>query len=417
LNKNLAISSCKFLLLLTAIVAVVSCEKKSDREQLRFLSTSIDSLLNTVPDFSGVVLVAREGRPFYHKGFGYRNFETKDPIDTNSVFELASVSKQFTAMVIMLLCNDGKLKYDDPIDKFIPALPYPGITIRHLLNHTSGLPDYQAIMDQYWDKNKIADNDDNIAYLKKYRPERNFSPGEKFEYSNTGYMLLASIAEQCSGEDFIELCRDRIFSPLHMDKTAIRTKEAKLKLPDMAWGHLFVEEKRRYIHADSFPEFNYTIWLGNRKGPGRVSSTAGDLLKWDRALSGNALVPDRILAEAFSPAVLNNGSRSNYGFGWSIREDPEHGKIVFHTGDNPGVSTMIARYLDKKLTVIMLCNNGHPKFGTLATSVQKIILAQRMSNVERRMSNIEVAGKTQTLRELQQAGTSPDSHREKLEIF
>jgi CubicO group peptidase (beta-lactamase class C family) len=256
----------KLLTLLFFSCLMLSCQKQKE-EEASSLSSRIDSLFATTPDFSGVALIADHGKPLYHKAFGYRNFETKDPMDTAAIFELASVSKQFTAMIIMMLKEEGKLSYDDPIEKYIPNLPYSGITLRHLLNHTSGLPDYQEVMNQHWDKTKAAGNKDNIEYLITYHPAKLFEPGERYEYSNTGYMLLGSVVEIVSGKDFIDFINERIFKPVQMNNTDIRTKEEKVTLPNMAWGHLYVKEKQRYVRADSFPEFNYSIWLGNRKGP------------------------------------------------------------------------------------------------------------------------------------------------------
>ena len=363
----------KIILVVLVSIVLLSCQSKWDVVTEGILSTKLDSLFNTVPDFSGVVLIADKGHPIYHKAFGYRYFETKEAQDTASVFELASVTKQFTAMIIMMLREDGKLEYDDLVEKYIPGLPYQGITIRHLLNHTSGLPDYQAVMDQHWDKTKIAGNNDNIDYLKKYKPAKLFEPGSKYEYSNTGYMLLASIAEKVSGKDFIQLSRENIFIPLSMTSTDIRTKAEKQELKNIAWGHLYVPEKHRYVHADSFPQFNYTIWLGNRKGPGRISSTSSDLLKWDRALYSENLVKRETLEEAFKPARLNNDSLSYYGFGWSIVPSTPLGKMVHHSGDNPGYKTHIIRYINADKTVILLCNNGHEKFDAILNDIVREI--------------------------------------------
>jgi CubicO group peptidase (beta-lactamase class C family) len=131
------------ILILLAIV--IGCQMKPDQKsEGNTLTTKIDSIFTSLPDFSGVVLFADKGEPIYHKAFGVRSFETNVPIELNDIFELASVSKQFTAMTIMMLQQEGKLQYDDPIEKYLPGLTYQGITIRHLLNHTSGLPDYQA---------------------------------------------------------------------------------------------------------------------------------------------------------------------------------------------------------------------------------------------------------------------------------
>ncbi|MEX2232068.1 MAG: serine hydrolase domain-containing protein [Cyclobacteriaceae bacterium] len=168
----------KYLMTLLALIALVSCHPAKQTSE-RSISKNLDSLFNNAGDFSGVVLIAENGIPIYHKAFGYKNFETKIQLDTTDIFELASVSKQFTSMIIMILQEQGLLDYDDAIAKYIPGLPYHGITIRHLLNHTSGLPDYQAIMDQNWDKSKVAGNEENIEYLKKYHPKEYFMPGEK----------------------------------------------------------------------------------------------------------------------------------------------------------------------------------------------------------------------------------------------
>ena len=296
-------------------------------------------------------------------------------MDTTAIFELASVSKQFTAMIIMMLMEEGLLTYDDDIAKYVPDLPYHGITIRHLLNHTSGLPDYQAVMDEHWDKSKVAGNAENIEYLIRYHPEPYFSPGEKYDYSNTGYMLLASIAEKASGKDFVDLCREKIFRPIGMTQTDIRSKHDKKKLHNMAWGHLWVPEKNIYLHADSFPAFNYSIWLGNRKGPGRMSSTASDLLKWDQALYNKKLVANETMEEAFTPGVLSNGSRTGYGFGWRIGTHPVLGRKIFHTGDNPGYKTIIVRYIDTSKTLILFCNNAHADFDAITQFVEASLAA------------------------------------------
>ena len=332
----------------------------------------LDSLFAAQKDFSGVVLIAERGKPVYQKAFGFREFENQVPLQTSDIFELASVSKQFTAMIIMMLKEKGKLNYDDSVSKYL-EIPYKGITIRNLLTHTSGLPDYQDIMDKYWDKTKVAGNAECIEYLNKYSPPKHFEPGEKYEYSNTGYMLLASIAEKASGKDFIELCRKWVFKKLKMKSTDIRTLEEKKATKNFAIGHIYVEERNKYVRADSFPSSNYTIWLGNRKGPGRISSTAADLLKWDNALYTEKLVRQSTLQEAFTPMKLNDGSFSNYGFGWELRNDPSFGKIVQHNGDNPGYKTQIIRYIDKKKTMIILNNNAHRDFNSIIKQLEALL--------------------------------------------
>ncbi|MHA7130641.1 serine hydrolase domain-containing protein [Algoriphagus namhaensis] len=307
--------------------------------------------------FSGVVLVAEDGKVLFEKAAGYRSFEDQIPLETTDIFELASVSKQFTAMMVMMCSEKGLLDLDDPVDKFI-NIPYPGITIRHLLTHTSGLPDYQAIMDAHWDKNQVAGNPDILDYLRRYAPPANFAPGERYEYSNTGYVLLGSIVEAATGGDFVDLSTAWIFEPLGMTATAIRSLEAKAAVDNFAAGHL-QDENGKYVNANNFRSSDYTIWLGNRKGPGRVSSNAQDLLKWDQALYTKKLVSEEMLAQAFSPYRLNDETRSYYGFGWDLEPKSPFGKMVSHTGDNPGYKTIIVRYIEENKTIIILNNNAH----------------------------------------------------------
>jgi CubicO group peptidase (beta-lactamase class C family) len=352
------------LLMMMAVTAVVLGQRAA-------LQAAVDSAV--AKGFSGVVLVAKKGKPVLKAVHGYRHFESKEPLQFDDVFELASVSKQFTAMMIMMLAEEGKLRYDDTLGSFI-SLPYPGITIRHLLTHTSGLPDYQAVMDAHWDKNKIAGNEDCIDLLRKYAPPALFKPGEQYEYSNTGYLLLASIVEKVGGEDFISMMRRRIFKPLRMRHTDIRTLEAKAAMPNFAAGHL-KDSTGAYVNANKFRSSDYTVWLGNRKGPGRISSTATDLLRWDRALYRQKLVSAATLAEAFTATRLNNGQLSDYGFGWDLEQHPQLGRIVKHDGDNPGYKTQIIRCLDRRYTIIVLCNNAHPSMTPLVAALVAALAA------------------------------------------
>ena len=158
-----------------------------------------------------------------------------------------------------------------------------------------------------------------------------------------------------------------------MKSTDIRTLEEKKATKNFAIGHIYVEERKKYVRADSFPSSNYTIWLGNRKGPGRISSTADDLLKWDKALYTEKLVKQSTLQDAFTPMKLNDGSFFNYGFGWELRNDPVLGKMVQHNGDNPGYKTQIIRFIDKKKTIIVLNNNAHRNFVSIIQQLEAVL--------------------------------------------
>lgn len=335
------------------------------------LKPSMDSLVNAAEGFSGVVLVANRGSSVYLGAVGRRDYRTGAPMDTASIFELASISKTFTAAVVLRLVQDGKLGLEDPIERFIGVFPYKGITIRHLLNHTSGLPDYQEVMDQHWDKSRVAGNDDCIEYLIRYHPAPLFLPGERYAYSNTGYLLLATIAERASGTEFTELMRARFLDPLHMEKTRFRTLDQKSSLPDLAWGFI-PDEKGVPVSADSFPSSNYTIWLGNRKGPGRISSTASDLLKWDQSFYSGKLLDTVLVSDAYRPARLLNDSLTAYGFGWEIRQVNGR-RMVGHSGNNPGYRTLLLRDIGRNRTVILLSNNSYEKLDDLAAGAFNLL--------------------------------------------
>ncbi len=326
--------------------------------------------------FSGVLLVAQTGKPLVYHATGYRNFEKKIKLKKTDLFELASVSKQFTSMLIMKLESEGRIRYEDTLGKYIPGLPYHQITIRHLLTHTSGLPDYQAIMDAYWDKSRIAGNADAIDYLKRYPQVIHFRPGENYQYSNTGYLLLASIVEAVTGQDFIDLVHQWIFKPLSMKNAGFRTPESRKQIKIFARGHIYEGEKKQYTDADSFPSSNYTIWLGHRKGPGRISASAEDLLKWDQALYTDKIINPSGLKPAFTPYTLTNGRVSNYGFGWVINPASGLGLLVHHSGDNPGYRTHIMRYVDKGYTVILLNNNSNERMEAILGQVESILMKQ-----------------------------------------
>ncbi|MGL6267807.1 MAG: serine hydrolase domain-containing protein, partial [Chitinophagaceae bacterium] len=161
--------------------------------------------------------------------------------------------------------------------------------------------------------------------------------------------------------------------PLNMHSTDIRTLEKKASTENFALGHIYVNDSERYVRADLFPSSDYTIWLGNRKGPGRISSTAEDLLKWDQALYTGKLIKPETLDQAFTPGTLNDGKSINYGFGWMIQPNDKGEKVIWHSGDNPGYKTRIMRYPGTKQTLIVLCNNAYPEFESMMKKLEKAI--------------------------------------------
>lgn len=315
-----------FFLLLFVLLGCQSSGSKAVRID-KYLQSCFEN-----NQFNGNVLVAEKGKVIYHKAFGIANIDPVESLQINSQFRLASVSKQFTAMAIMILKEQGKLDYDDDMRKYLPELPYPGITIRHLLTHTSGIPKYEDLCDKYWDlehenflEKKYATNDDIIAMLIEYHPDVLFEPGDRYAYSNTGYVLLASIVSCVSGEPFEIFMKKNIFDPLEMSHTLVYSAVRDDPMDNRVYGYRLALNGSDYLPND----FHYMSGIA---GDGAIYSTTGDLYKWDRALYTEKVVSKSSLEEAFTPVVLNDGSTHNYGFGWVIDTSLTGKKIVSHGG-------------------------------------------------------------------------------------
>jgi len=324
----------------------------------------IDSLLNSLyskEKINGNFLIAEKGKVIYSHSFGLANETTKNKLNENSIFELASCSKQFTAMAIMILKEKGKLSLDDKITKYIPELSnYNGITIRNLLNHTGGLPDYMELMDSLFDKSKIANNKDIIQIFSKYQPKILFEPNTKYEYSNTGYALLASIIEKASGLTYADYLSKTIFKPLKMKNTFVYTRRlSPKKIDNYALGYVYSDSLKKYFLPDELKETYMVIWLDGVVGDGTVNSTINDLLKWDRALYTNKLLTQEGVKEVFEVATLKDESKTKYGFGWGIEDNADFGIITSHSGGWPGYVTFIERHITNDKTIIILQNHDN----------------------------------------------------------
>jgi CubicO group peptidase (beta-lactamase class C family) len=313
-----------------------------------------------VNHFNGNVLIAKSGKIIYQKPFGYRNYNTKEPLINNSIFELASITKQFTAMAILQLMEKGKLTLADTLRHYFPELPYNNISIQHLLTHTSGLPDEVDVMAQYWDHKKVASNKDLIHVLASHRVPAHFQPGEKWEYSNTAYELLACIVEKVSGLSYAAYIRKNIFDPLGMHSSFATTKAVKSNssIANYAYGFVYSDSLKKYVLPATIPEFDFVSYLEDTYGAGNISSTTSDLLKWDRALKQHRLLSKPTQEAMFSPQLqIDTASQRYYGYGVIIGAN-EIGDYVFHGGGWPGYNTMIIRYVKDDLTLIILSNNG-----------------------------------------------------------
>ncbi|QKJ31378.1 serine hydrolase [Mucilaginibacter mali] len=326
---------------------------------------NLDSLFGTLAKkgyLNGCVLIADQGKPIYQKAFGYANFDTKQPLTNETMFELASVSKQFTAMAIMQLHQQGKLSYNDSLNKYFPELPYHGITINNLLHHTSGIPDFLGWDDKMIDVNRVNYNNDVVASLAKNKQKVLFKPNDQLMYSNTNYLLLAQIVERVSGIPFGDYLDKNIFKPLGMTHTKVYgQRSAKQKIADYAYGYMYDPAKGRFMLNDSFNANRYEYYLDGVAGPYGISSNTGDMLKWDQALYTEKLVSKAEQELAYIPAKLNDGKEAKlggmiYGFGWLVLSEQNGTRRYMHSGGYPGYMTMICRYPDKNKTIILLTN-------------------------------------------------------------
>ncbi len=329
--------------------------------------------------FNGNVLIADKGKIIFEQSYGLANEETKTPLNKQTIFELASVSKQFTAMGIVLLQKQGKLSYEDKLSKYIPELAFYGdITIRNLLNHTSGLPDYMELFEELWDKSKFATNQDIITELAKHRPEPSFAPGEKYEYSNTGYALLGSIIEKVSEQSFGQYLSDNIFKPLDMKSSFVyRSRYEPRTVNNYASGYVMDSTGSKAL-LNSFGKEFYTYYLDGIVGDGMVNSNLEDLFKWDRALYTDKLVNAKDKELIFSSVKTKNDKETNYGFGWRVVNDDKYGKMVSHSGSWAGYITYIERHLDNDKTIIILQNNATPLISIPSKNVRKLLYGEAL---------------------------------------
>jgi len=303
------------------------------------VATRLDSLMRalyTRGQFNGGILVSAGGKKVYEGCYGKANLQTNADFTATTPCYLASVSKQFTAMAIMMLREQKLLNYDDPVTKYFPELsPYAyDVTIRHLLNHTSGIVNYEnlGIDGPGLSNSKVFDRLVKEKFLR-------FTPGDKYEYSNSGYVLLAMIVAKVSGMSFAEFIGKYIFTPLGMKISFIL---------DSSTAH-----KSRATGYGKFGEVSDNV--GFTVGDGGICSTVDDLDRWDVALYGDQLISQAALHEAFSPAVLNNGTTAPYGFGWMLKIE-NNDPVAYHTGGSGGFRTYIGRNLKKHISIIILTN-------------------------------------------------------------
>lgn len=361
-----------FLALATLLLIACNSKKESNKTAVQ-LDEYLTAQL-THYRFNGNVLVAEQGEIVFQRSYGYANFDTKHLLNDSSVFELASVSKQFTATAILLLKDRNKLKLTDSMRQYFPELPYSNISIYQMLTHTSGLPDYESAMNEKWDHHKIAFNNDVITFLAKEKLPVLFAPGTKWEYSNTAYVLLASIVEKVSRQPFSEFMAQNIFQPLQMKHTRIYNTRRSLKdtIANYAYGFEYNDSLKKYFMPDSVAGLKFVIYLDGIQGDGVVNSTTADLLKWDRSVKNHTLLSEATQNEMLKEQTLyDTVKKVHYGFGVFL-QNSDMGYVISHSGGWPGYVTYLARNVDKDQTFIVLSNNSSPS-PEITTALQHIL--------------------------------------------
>lgn len=297
--------------------------------------------------FNGTVMIAQHGKAILAKGYGFTDYTKKTPLTADSSMRLGSVSKQFTATAIMLLHKSGALTYDDLVSKHIPGFPYPDVTIRHLVNQVSGVPDnYIQLAQSKQDSIPLLTNELATKLVIEANEKAETPPNVEFKYSNTNYILLARIVEIVSRSTFEDFLSNELFKPLGMNNSrvwnlvsATPTFPGKTASIGRDWDE-FVELKPTFLDGVS--------------GDGGVFSSANDLLLWDNFWSNELLLTSAEKAVAFAKPVLTNGTSSNYGFGWLVEDN-----FAIHDGSWLGARTMIVRSAKNRAFIVLLDNSSN----------------------------------------------------------
>lgn len=295
--------------------------------------------------FNGNVLVAKQGKIIYQNSFGWANYLLKDSLTLDSKFELASVSKPLTAIGVLRLVEEGKLHLDQTVNEFFPDFPFPGVTIKQLLSHRSGLPNYVYFVENHWpDRKKGMTNTDAMNLLAEHKPNRYGAPDGRFHYNNSNFMVLASIVEKVAGQDFAVYMKENVFDVAGMKHTAIYSTAVYDKIPTNVIGHDKVW--RRSVVQN---------YLDGPVGDKGAYSTVQDLFLLDRALRDGRVLQQATLDSSYVPRSDAKRSLFSYGYGWRTFS-PEGRPIVYHTGWWHGFKSLYVRDLKEDITIVLLTN-------------------------------------------------------------
>lgn len=327
--------------------------------------------------FCGSLLVSLSDTFVYKRSAGYRLESQSLVNDNNTLFHLASCTKPITAMAIALLVDKGLIQFNDKVNKYVSEFPYKEVTIKNLLSHTSGIPDYQIYIDKYLKDKHFVTNEDILAVYNQYQIPINFVANSRFQYSNTNFVFLAILLERVTGQKFGDFVQTEIFEPLGMDRSKLyNSRRTKLEfLDNYAHGYVYSNELNKYCIPDSLKEYNYVIKQDPIYGDDNISSTTGDYSKFLSVFSkGNSIISDTLIEEMTSPHQLNDGKFSRYGLGLMVNDIANCYKLIYHTGSWPGYYTLVLTIPEIKLNFVILTNNEYNFFQHLADEIIYTVL-------------------------------------------
>jgi CubicO group peptidase (beta-lactamase class C family) len=320
--------------------------------------------------FNGSVLISVHDQTIYKGAFGYANLENRDTLNSNSIFQLASVSKQFTAAAIILLEEKGFLEFTDYVTRFYPKFPYKNIRIQDLLAHRSGLPDYRWFIDTLWtDKEKPISNQKMMKLFELHAPNLYFTPNTRHSYSNTGYAVLSAIVESITKLKFSEFMKLAFFKPIGMNNTSIYSKCESEIQPGNVTGY---EKNGRW----KAPNDCFNGITGDKN----VFSSVEDLFLWDQELYNGRIIQLKNIEKAYMPANPELKGWRNYGFGWRINQTNPAKKVVYHTGWWRGYRTFFMRNLSDHSSIIILSNTVNYSLNSLQ-SLYSLVIADNLDSL------------------------------------
>jgi len=381
--------SCAALALMLMVLAAGPRTEEAADEAAK--SKAIDAILSAVtqPGAPGLAAVVRkDGRVLFEQGYGVRKLGSQEKIDAQTNFRLASLTKEFTAMAIMLLVKEGKVRYEERLTEIFPEFPAYGkeVTVRNLLNHTGGLPDYEELMDREektsgprWSAERQIQDHEVFALLEQ-QTQGKFPPGTRWAYSNSGYVVLGLIVAKVSRVPYRDFLEKRIFDPAGMEHSVVYQK-GKNEITERAYGNS--KENGKWVETD---ESATSATLGD----GGVYSNLRDMAKWDEALEKHTLLSAQEMAPALTPVTLADGSEPDgpseaegdhqapgkpvsYGFGWFLDPFGGHPRM-WHSGSTMGFRTVIERFTKAGLTIVILSNRADLEPKEYSDSIARLLL-------------------------------------------